>query len=80
MSLKKYHIAKKEGKWKATAESASKAAIVTNSLEKMEREVKKLNPEGGVSAIYHSSKGDNKGKIREERTYPRSKDPRESKG
>ena len=80
MILKKYHITKKDGEWKAKAEGASKSAIITDSLEQMQKEVKTLNPPGGISAIYHSSKGESKGQFREERTYPKSKDPHESKG
>ena len=80
MALKKYHITKKEGEWKAKAEGGTKSAIVTDTLKQMQKEIKTLKPESGISAIYHSSKGDNKGKIREERTYPKSKDPRKSIG
>lgn len=80
MALKKYHITKQEGEWKAKAQGATKSAIVTDTLKQMQKEIKTLKPEGGLSAIYHSSKGENKGKIREERTQPKSKDPHKSKG
>lgn len=40
MSVKKYHIAKKDNEWKATVENGSRAAIVTTSLEQMQQEVK----------------------------------------
>jgi hypothetical protein len=80
MALKKYHITKTEGEWKAKAEGATKSAIVTDTLKQMQKEIKTLKPEGGLSAIYHSSKGQSKGQIREERTYPKGKDPKESIG
>ena len=80
MTLKKYHIVKKDDVWKATAENGKKATIVTDTLAEMQKEIKTLKPQQGLSAIYHSSKGETKGEFREERTYPKSKDPKTSEG
>lgn len=79
-NLKKYEVGydgktenwklREQGSGKVVAESDTKADLVTGG-----RLAKLLRGEGGSVRI---KKMDNK--IQEERTYPRSRDPRKSKG
>lgn len=70
MALKKYHITKTQSGWQGKAEGgerASKTAQTKKELVDQMRDMAKR--QGNVSLI-----------IQEERTYPRSADPKTSKG
>ncbi len=77
MKLKKYHITKTQSGWQGKAqggERASKTAPTKKEIIDQMRDMAKR--QGGVSLIIHKEDGT----IQEERTYPRSADPRTSKG
>lgn len=77
MSLKKFHITKTENGWQGKAEGgerASKTASTKKELVDQMRDMAKRK--GNVSLIIHKEDG----RIQEERTYPRSSDPKNSKG
>lgn len=72
-----YHLTKKDGEWKLTKEGNERA---TKTFETKEEAIKKsadyLKSNEGGSLKIHLEKG----KIQEERTYPKSADPKKSKG
>lgn len=72
-----YHLTKKDGDWKLTKEGNERP---TKTFETKEVAVKQsadyLKSNGGGSLKIHLEKG----KIQEERTYPKSADPKKSKG
>lgn len=76
MTLDKFHLTKKDDEWRlekaGTNRARVKAPTKAEAMQKM-REYMQHN-EGSVR-IHNVN-----GQIQEERTYPRSKDPRESKG
>ena len=75
--LKKYHITKTQDGWQGKAEGgrrASKTAATKKDIVDQMSETAKR--QGGVSLIIHKVDGT----IQEERTYPRSADPKNSKG
>lgn len=77
MSLKKYHITKTPNGWQGKVEGgkrASKTAPTKKELVNQMRDMAKK--QGDVSLIIHKEDG----KFQEERTYPRSSDPKTSKG
>lgn len=77
MSLKKYHITKTPDGWQGKAEGgerASKTAPTKKEILNQMRDMAKRK--GDVSLIIHKEDGT----IQEERTYPRSSDPKTSKG
>lgn len=81
MALKKYHLLKGEKGWHVKAEGNEKAtlseATKTLALQRFRDQYgKKATKENGLSLIIHKTNGH----IQEERTYPRSADPRSSKG
>ena len=75
--MKNYHVTKDGDAWKMKAEGGQRSSIVTETKEQMYDAVRKYsetNPD--ISVKYHKVDGT----IQEERTFPRSSDPRKSKG
>ncbi|MCH9694148.1 MAG: DUF2188 domain-containing protein [Gammaproteobacteria bacterium] len=76
MALDKFHLTKKGDEWRldksGTNRARVKAPTKTEAMQKMQ-DYMKTNEE---SVRNHKENG----RIQEERTYPRSKDPRGSKG
>ena len=73
-----YHLYKEDGSWKLKkehAERASKSFGNANKDEAIREAAKFLSGSGGSLKIHKED-----GKIQEERTYPRSADPKSSKG
>ena len=72
-----YHITPGDGQWKLKREGAERASRVFDTKDEAVRESAQFVREhGGGSVKIHSQDG----RIQEERTYPRSADPRSSKG
>ena len=77
MSLKKYHITKTEDGWQGKAQGGQRASKVGATKKKVLDDMREMaKRQGNVSLIIHKEDGT----IQEERTYPRSSDPRSSKG
>ena len=77
MSLKKYHITKTPNGWQGKAEGGKRASKTAPTKKELVDQMRDMaQRQGDVSLIIH--KGD--GKFQEERTYPRSSDPKTSKG
>jgi hypothetical protein len=76
--MKNYHLVNEDGVYKVKAENAKRASKVINSKkpEAIEEARDFVKKQGGGSLKIHK----NSGGFQEERTYPRSKDPRKSKG
>lgn len=76
--MNSYHLVNNDGDWKLKKENANKASINFEGLNK-EDAIRK-------SAAYLANSGSSlkihklDGTIQEERTYPKSADPRKSKG
>lgn len=73
-----YHLTKKGDKWNLTKEGNSKASksFETTKEQAIKQSADYLKSGSGGSMKIHKEDG----KIQEERTYPRSKDPKKSKG
>ncbi len=78
MTLKNYHLVPDgSGKWKLEQEHAERASkVFDNKEEAVKQSVAFAKAQGDVSLKIHGQDG----KIQEERTYPRSADPRRSPG
>jgi hypothetical protein len=77
MSLKKYHITKTRDGWQGKAEGGQRASKTAPTKEViLDQMIDMAKRQGDVSLIIHKSDGT----FQEERTYPRSSDPRISKG
>ena len=78
--MKNYHLTKKGDNWALAAEHAQRATKVFEGATKQEaiKESAKmlLNSDNPASLKIHKLDG----RIQEERTYPRSADPHETKG
>ena len=74
----RYHVPQKpDGTWQGKLEGAERASTVGETKAEVQQrtiEIAKEKPEAQV--IIHKADG----RIQEERTYPGSKDPRETKG
>jgi hypothetical protein len=77
INLTNYHITKHPNGWALKKEGAQRATKVTSTKSEMINSIK-----GGTHTNSPSSVKIHKanGKIQEERTYPRSSDPRITKG
>jgi hypothetical protein len=71
-----YHLIPDGDQWKLRREAAERSALVFDSKEQAVRESADFMREHGGSLKIHKQDGT----FQEERTYPRSADPRESKG
>ena len=74
--MENYHLTHKDGKWKLGKEHSDEAIKTFETKEEgMEFSTNFVNEHGGSLKIH---KKDNT--IQEERTYPRSADPKETEG
>ncbi|MEP5610892.1 MAG: DUF2188 domain-containing protein [Cyclobacteriaceae bacterium] len=73
-----YHLTKDEDKWKLKKDGSERASKVFDGTKSdaVKSSADFLKSGSGGSLKIHKENG----RIQEERTYPRSKDPRKSKG
>lgn len=77
MSKKRYHITKTNDGWQTKREEAKRASATADTKAEMIKVAAELaKNQGDASVIIHKQNG----RIQEERTYPRSKDPNPPKG
>lgn len=79
MSMKnKYHVTRRpDGNWQGKLEGAERASVVADTKAATQQATIDMAKNAGNASVYiHGVNG----RIQEERTYPRSADPRESKG
>lgn len=76
--MKNYHLVREDGAYKLKKENAQRASKVidSNKVDAIKESRDFIKSQGGGSLKIHK----NTGGFQEERTYPRSKDPRKSKG
>lgn len=76
--MKNFHLVHKDDMYKLKKENAKRASKVidANKPEAIKQAKEFINKQGGGSLKIHK----NKGGFQEERTYPRAKDPKQSKG
>lgn len=75
--MKNYHLTKKDDQWKLTEEGNSRASkVFDNKQEGIKESSAFLKSNQGGSLKIHLENG----KIQEERTYPKSSDPKQSEG
>ena len=76
--MNKYHLTKKDDQWKLTGEGNQKAskAFDGNKQDAIKQSAEFLKNNQGGSLKIHLENG----RIQEERTYPKSNDPKQSKG
>ena len=67
---------KKDGQWKLTKQNAGKASLVFDTKEEALKKSAEFMREHSGSMRVHKENG----RFQEERTYPRSADPRQSPG
>lgn len=78
MAMDQYHFTFQDGQWKLTKANAERAALVFGDATKekaLADTIEYMIKHEGSLRIHGLD-----GKIQEERTYPRSADPRRSKG
>lgn len=77
MPRKKYHVTKTENGWQGKLEKGQKASVSGTTKSKVLEKTIHLAKKNNNSQIFvHGVNG----KFQEERTYPRSIDPRKTKG
>jgi len=76
--MENFHLVKKEGVYKLKRENAQRASkvISSNKVDAIKQSKEFILKNGGGSLKIHKIKGG----FQEERTYPKSKDPRKTKG
>lgn len=76
--MENFHLVHEDGKYKLQRENAERASKVidSNKLDAISQAKEFIVKQGGGSLKIHK----NDGGFQEERTYPKSKDPRKSKG
>jgi hypothetical protein len=76
--MENFHLVHEDGKYKLKRENAERASKIIEStkVEAIKESRDFIKQQGGGSLKIHK----NSGGFQEERTYPRSKDPKESKG
>ncbi|NDV15781.1 DUF2188 domain-containing protein [Muricauda sp. TY007] len=76
--MENFHLVHEDGKYKLKREHAERASKVidSNKEEAIKQAKKFITDNGGGSLKIHK----NKGGFQEERTYPKSIDPKKSKG
>lgn len=74
--MENYHLTKKDEEWKLRKQGAGKSAVTAETKEEaVAKSIKFMQKHGGSLKIHKEG-----GPVQEERTYPRSVDPRKSKG
>ncbi len=74
----KYHVTQRpDGKWQGKQEGAARASVVADKKSDAQQSTIDIAKNKGDASVYIHDRG---GKFQEERTYPRSQDPPESKG
>lgn len=76
--MKNYHLTKSGNNWKLKKEDSSRATMNFGDLNKTDAVKKSAEILANSNSSLKIHKTD--GKIQEERTYPRSADPKQSKG
>lgn len=71
-----YHLVKRDDDWKLQKQGADRAAMTFDDKKSAVAESAKFMRQHGGSLKIHNMDG----KFQEERTYPRSADPRKSRG
>jgi hypothetical protein len=74
--MDKYHLTKDEGLWKLRREGAERSALTFDNKQDAVADSAEFMREHGGSLRVHKLNGE----FQEERTYPRSADPRRSPG
>ncbi|MFP3592958.1 DUF2188 domain-containing protein [Chryseobacterium sp. SIMBA_038] len=76
--MENFHLTQEDGKYKLKKEGAERSSKVfdTNKIEAIKSAKDFIVSHNGGSLRIHK----NSGEFQEERTYPRSKDPKKSKG
>ena len=75
--MKNYDLTKKDDQWKLKEQGSNKASkVFETKSDALKKAPDFIKQQGGGSLKIHKENG----KIQEERTYPRSADPRKSKG
>ncbi|HTN69313.1 MAG TPA: DUF2188 domain-containing protein [Dysgonamonadaceae bacterium] len=76
--MKNFHLVHDDGVYKLKKENAQRASKVIDStkVDAIKQAADFVKSQGGGSLKIHK----NSGGFQEERTYPRSKDPKQSKG
>lgn len=74
----KYHVTRRpEGNWQGRLEGAARASVVSDTKAAAQQATITMAKKAGNASVYiHGTNG----RIQEERTYPRSADPRDSQG
>lgn len=74
----KYHVTRRpDGNWQGKLEGAERASVVSDTKAAAQQATIGMAKNAGNASVYiHGVNG----RIQEERTYPRSADPRETKG
>lgn len=74
----KYHVTRRpDGNWQGKLEGAERASVVRETKTETQQATIDMAKNAGNASVYiHGVNG----RIQEERTYPRSADPRKSKG
>lgn len=76
MALDKYHLTKKGDDWRLEKAGSNRAVVKESTkAEAVQKSRQYVGEKGGSMRIHKEN-----GQIQEERTYPRSKDPRKTKG
>ena len=76
MALDKYHLTKKKDEWRLEKAGSNRAVVkAPTKAEAIQKMRKHMSKNEGSVRIHKEN-----GRIQEERTYPRGKDPRKSKG
>ncbi len=77
MSRKKYHVTKTPEGWQGKLENGGRASVTGSTKEEVMKQTIDLAKNNNNSqVIIHKANG----RFQEERTYPRSIDPKETKG
>ena len=76
MALDKFHLTKKGNEWKLVKANSNRAVVKADTKAEAVQKMREYMQTHEGSVRIHKEDG----KIQEERTYPRSKDPRRSKG
>jgi hypothetical protein len=74
--MQNYHIVKNDREWQFKKEGADKALITAETKAEAISQMREYMEDKVGSVKIHNADG----KIQEERTYPRSRDPEESEG
>lgn len=76
--MENYHLIHEDGKYKLKKENAERASkvIESNKIDAIKESKNFIIEQGGGSLKIHK----NNGGFREERTFPKSSDPKKSKG